>query len=78
MIALIHFVLAILASLLMSKSRLEAEKAALRQQLIVLGRKARRRARLQMATVGSLCSCMDTRCPRDYSAGWTAWVTGFQ
>jgi hypothetical protein len=52
MIALIHFVLAILASLLKSKSRLEAENAALRQQLIVLGRKARRRARL---TNGDRC-----------------------
>jgi hypothetical protein len=46
MIALIRFVLAVLASLFKSKSRLEAENAALRQQLIVLGRKARRRARL--------------------------------
>jgi transposase InsO family protein len=40
MIALIRFVLAVLASLIKSKSRLEAENAALRQQLIVLGRKA--------------------------------------
>jgi hypothetical protein len=46
MIALIRFVLTVLASLFKSKSRLEAENAALRQQLIVLGRKARRRARL--------------------------------
>ncbi len=46
MIALIRFVLAVLASLFKSKSRLEAENTALRQQLIVLGRKARRRARL--------------------------------
>jgi hypothetical protein len=46
MIALIRFVLAVLASVFKSKSRLEAENAALRQQLIVLGRKARRRARL--------------------------------
>jgi len=46
MIALIRFVLAVLASLIKSKSRLEAENAALRQQLIVLGRKAQGRARL--------------------------------
>jgi hypothetical protein len=41
MIALIRFVLAILASPFKSKSRLEAENAALRRQLIVLRRKAR-------------------------------------
>ena len=46
MIALIRFVLAVLASLFKSKSRLEAENAALRQQLIVLVCKARRRAKL--------------------------------
>ena len=39
MIALICFVLAVLASPFKSKSRLEAENAALRQQLIVLRRK---------------------------------------
>src|ERR1700674_5045194 len=39
MIALICFVLAILASPFKSKSRLEAENAALRHQLIVLRRK---------------------------------------
>jgi hypothetical protein len=39
MIALIGFVLAVLASPFKSKSRLEAEKAALRHQLIVLRRK---------------------------------------
>jgi len=39
MIALICFVLAVLASPFKSKSRLEAEKAALRHQLIVLRRK---------------------------------------
>jgi hypothetical protein len=39
MIALICFVLAVLASPFKSRSRLEAENAALRQQLIVLRRK---------------------------------------
>ena len=39
MTALIRFVLAVLASPFKSKSRLEAENAALRQQLIVLRRK---------------------------------------
>ena len=46
MIALISFVLAILASPFKSKSWLEAEYAALRQQLIVLRRKVKGRARL--------------------------------
>ena len=46
MIALISFVLAILASPFKSKSWLEAENAALRQQLIVLRRKVKGRARL--------------------------------
>ena len=44
-IALLSFVLAILALPFRSKSRLEAENAALRQQLIVLGRKATRRVK---------------------------------
>jgi hypothetical protein len=44
MIALIWFVLAVLASPLKSKSRLEAENAVLRHQLIVLQRRARGRA----------------------------------
>jgi hypothetical protein len=39
MIALICFVLAVLASPFKSKSRLEAENAVLRHQLIVLRRK---------------------------------------
>ena len=42
MIALIYFVLAILASPFKSKSRLEAENAALRRQLLVLQRKVGR------------------------------------
>src|SRR6516164_11510854 len=46
MIALLWFVLAILASPFKSKRRLEAENAALRRQLIVLRRKVRGRVRL--------------------------------
>ena len=49
MIALIRFLLAMLTSPFKSKSRLEAENAALRQQLIVLRRKVRGRARLTNA-----------------------------
>ena len=46
MTALIRFVLAILASPFKSKSGLEAENAALRQQLVVLRRKVKGRPRL--------------------------------
>ena len=46
MVALICFVLAVLASRFKSKSRLEAENAVLRHQLIVLQRKVRGRAHL--------------------------------
>ena len=46
MIALVCFVLAALASPFKSKSRLEAENAVLRHQLIVLRRKLKGRARL--------------------------------
>src|SRR3981189_561227 len=46
MIALIWFVLAVLASPFKSKSRLEAENAVLRHHLIVLRRKLKGRARL--------------------------------
>src|ERR1035437_9889141 len=46
MIGLLCFVLAVLASPFKSKMRLEAEKAVLRHQLIVLRRKLRGRARL--------------------------------
>jgi hypothetical protein len=46
MIALMCFVLAGLAAPFKSKSRLEAENAALRHQLIVLRRKVRGRIRL--------------------------------
>jgi hypothetical protein len=44
MVALIWFVMAVLASPLKSKSRLEAENALLRLQLIVLQRRVRGRA----------------------------------
>jgi ribosomal protein L34 len=46
MIALLCFILAILASPFKSKRRLEAENATLRHQLIVLRRKLRGRVRL--------------------------------
>jgi hypothetical protein len=46
MIGLLCFVLTVLASAFKSKSRLEAENAALRHQLIVLRRKVRGRAQL--------------------------------
>ena len=46
MIALLCFVLAVLAAPFKSKSWLEAENAALRRQLIVLRRKMRGRVRL--------------------------------
>jgi hypothetical protein len=46
MCALLCFILAVLALSLKSKSRLEAENAALRHQLIVLRRKAHGRVRL--------------------------------
>jgi len=46
MIALLCFVLAVLTAPFKSKSRLEAENAALRHQLIVLRRKVKGRVRL--------------------------------
>ena len=46
MIALIQFVLAMLAAPFRSKSQLEAENAALRQQLVVLQRKVKGRVAL--------------------------------
>jgi hypothetical protein len=46
MIGILRFVLAVLASPFKSKSRLEAENAVLRQQLIVLRRKMRSRPQL--------------------------------
>src|SRR6476660_6847221 len=46
MFALLRFVFAVLASPFKSKSRLEAENAALRHQLVILRRKLRGRPRL--------------------------------
>src|SRR6266567_9359961 len=46
MFALLYFLLRLLASLFKSKSRLEAENAALRHQLIVLQRETRCRVHL--------------------------------
>ena len=46
MVALFCLILALLASPFKSKSRLEAENAALRHQLIILRRKVRDRVRL--------------------------------
>src|SRR5260221_2336829 len=46
MVALICFVLAVLASPFKSKNRLEAENAVLRHRLVVLRRKLKSRARL--------------------------------
>jgi hypothetical protein len=46
MIALLYFIVAVLVSPFKSKSRLEAENAALKYQVIVLRRKARARIRL--------------------------------
>ena len=46
MVALLCFLLAVLASPFKSKRRLEAENAALRHQLIVLRRKVQGRVRL--------------------------------
>jgi hypothetical protein len=46
MIALLSFFLALLVSSFKSKSRLEAENAALRHQLIVLQRRVRGRVQL--------------------------------
>ena len=46
MIALLYFIFAVLAAPFKSKSRLEAENAVLRHQLIVLRRKVRGRVRL--------------------------------
>ena len=59
MIALICFVLAVLASPLKWKSRLEAENAVLRHQLIVLRRKVRGRLSLPTTTAGSSSRCID-------------------
>jgi hypothetical protein len=47
MFARLYFILAILASPFKSKSRLEAENAALRRQLVVLRRRVQGRIRLK-------------------------------
>jgi hypothetical protein len=59
MIALLCFVLAVLAAAFKLKSRLEAENAALRHQLVVLRRKVQGRVRLTNYDAGSLSSCID-------------------
>ena len=58
MIALLCFVLAVLAAPFKSKSRLEAENAALRHQLIVLRRKVHGAFGSRTATAGSLSDCI--------------------
>jgi hypothetical protein len=52
MVALIFFLLNVVATLFRSKSRLEAENAALRHQLIVLQRKVRSRGPAQRPCLG--------------------------
>jgi hypothetical protein len=58
MIALLYFALKLVTSFFKSRSQLEAEKAALLQQLIVLQRKVRSRAKIPTAIVCSLSSCI--------------------
>jgi hypothetical protein len=58
MIGLLRFVLGILASPFKSKSRLEAENAVLRHQLIVLRRKMRGRPRRTNNDRWFLSSCV--------------------
>jgi hypothetical protein len=58
MIALIFFVLNLFTSLFTPKSRLEAENAALRHQVMVLQRKVRGRVQLTTATGCSSSSCI--------------------
>jgi hypothetical protein len=55
MIALLCLFLTLFASLFKSKSRLEAENAALRHQLIVLQRKTRGRVQTGIACSWSTC-----------------------
>ncbi len=59
MIALVWFVLAVLASPFESKRGLEAENAVLRHQLIVLLRKMRVEPGLPTTTAGSSSRCID-------------------
>jgi hypothetical protein len=58
MVALISFLLNMVASLFKSKSRLEAENAALRHQLIVLQRKVRGRVRFTNSDRLFFVSCI--------------------
>jgi hypothetical protein len=79
MIGLLHFVLAILVSPFRSKSRLEAENAVLRHQLIVLRRKVKGRAQITNNDAGSLFSCTDgSRQPWRYSQSFVPrpWCIG--
>ena len=55
MVELLCFFLTLLASPFRSKSRLEAENAALRHQLTVLRRKVR--GRVQLTSAVSTCVC---------------------
>src|SRR2546429_5133086 len=61
MIALLRFLLALLVSPFRSKSRLEAENAALRHQLIVLQRRVR--GRVQLTNGDRLFLVQLYRCP---------------
>ena len=58
MIALLCFVLGVLVSPFKSKSRLEAENAALRHQLIILRRKVQSRVRLRSKDRYFLSRCI--------------------
>ena len=60
MIALLCFFLTLFASPFKSKSRLEAENAALRHQLIVLQRRVSGRVQLTMGIACSWPCCIDT------------------
>lgn len=59
MIGLLCFILAVLASSFKAKTRLEAENAALRHQLIILRRKMKGPAQLTTTIAGSLFRCID-------------------
>jgi hypothetical protein len=61
MFGLVCFIVAVLASPFKSKSRLEAENAALRHQLIILRRKVQGRVRL---------TNNDLSFPKIISGGW--------
>ena len=76
MIALIRFVLAILGSPFKSKSWLEAENAALRQQLIVLRRRMKDRARFTNADRCFLSSCIRRSSRSSQSYVLRRWCAG--